>query len=187
MQDEDLIALLKANSDEAIFELNRRYRKTGEGLARRICGKEYADEVFSDALMVVLHGQEFDCVPALSAFLFRAVRNLALKKREFNSAKKRMCESITLSFDESLFPSGENVVADDPESLFSAKETAQYINGYLERLSPDARKIFVCRCYFGMSVKETARHLKISESKIKTSLHRTRNELKELLERNGLI
>lgn len=172
---------------ELITKLEARYKNRCISLCKRICGRENGEEVFSDALAVVYRNAESLSGENAPHFLLKTVRNLALKKREYLSARKRGGNAEVHSLEEELFPAGENVVCDTPESLMEVKETAEQINAYLKNLSKDARMIFVCRCYFGMSVSQTAKHLKISESKVKTSLSRTRKELKDHLERNGLL
>lgn len=187
MTDERIASLLREKNETALGEIDARYRRKCVALASRICSREDANEIFSDALLVLLKNADAVTGENLFAYLSRTVRNLALKRRETLSAKKRGGNEEQVPFEEALFPSGENVAVTTPEDIAEAKETAEFISRYLKGISPDARKIFVCRCYFGMSVEAAAKHLKISESKVKTSLSRTRKDLKAYLERNGLL
>lgn len=185
--DERIVALLREKNETALAEIKAKYQKRCVLLASRICSKEDGEEIFSDALMTVFKNADAVTGENLFPYLSRTVRNLALKKREYLTAKKRGGTDADVPYEEDLFPSGENVSSFSPESLAEMKETAEFISRYLKGISPDARMIFVCRCYFGMSVEGTAKHLKISESKVKTSLSRTRKDLKNHLERNGLL
>ena len=185
--DEMIASLIKSKNSEGLEELSVKHKKRCVSLASRICGRENGEEVFYEALNVLFQNGDSITSENLLPYLLKTVRNLSLKKREYLLAKKRGGNETTISLEEELFPSGEKVVCDTPENLTEAKEIAEYINRFLKTLSKDTRMIFVCRCYFGMTVSQTAKHLKIGESKVKTSLSRTRKELKNHLERNGLL
>ena len=60
-------------------------------------------------------------------------------------------------------------------------------NGLLESLKPEQRRIFLLRYWYMHTIEEIAQKLDISQSKVKVTLHRTRNKLKKLLEREGLL
>ena len=60
-------------------------------------------------------------------------------------------------------------------------------NEFLGSLKPEQRRIFLLRYWYMDTIEEIADKLDISESKVKVSLHRTRNKLKKFLEREGLL
>lgn len=60
------------------------------------------------------------------------------------------------------------------------------MNDFLSTISHDNRVIFLRHYWFGETVSEIATRLGFSESKIKTSLHRTRKKLKEHLLKKGV-
>ena len=62
----------------------------------------------------------------------------------------------------------------------------EVLNGFLAGLSREARNIFLRRYWFFSSVKEIAADFSISESKVKVSLMRSRNLLKEMLQKEGI-
>ena len=57
------------------------------------------------------------------------------------------------------------------------------INEFLGSVSRDKRMIFVRHYWFGESISEISESYGFSESKIKTSLHRTRESLRKYLEK----
>uniref|UniRef100_UPI0040567D75 RNA polymerase sigma factor n=1 Tax=Acetatifactor sp. TaxID=1872090 RepID=UPI0040567D75 len=63
----------------------------------------------------------------------------------------------------------------------------EIINHFLACLSPETRRIFVQRYWYLMSIKEIASDCNISASKVKVTLFRTRSELKEILEKEGIV
>ena len=59
------------------------------------------------------------------------------------------------------------------------------LNRFLDKLPKEKRLIFMRRYWYGESVAEIAGQFEISESKVKSSLFRTRNLLKYYLQREG--
>ena len=68
-----------------------------------------------------------------------------------------------------------------PEDTFDNRETQAAISRAVDRLSPANRATFILRDISGLSTKETADTLQISESAVKTRLLRARLELREAL------
>ena len=60
------------------------------------------------------------------------------------------------------------------------------LNRFLSGLSKDARIIFLQRYWYLLSIRDIAVNLGISESKVKTSLMRSRQRLKEMLKVEGI-
>jgi RNA polymerase sigma-70 factor (ECF subfamily) len=60
-------------------------------------------------------------------------------------------------------------------------------NEFLGKLKPEQRRIFLLRYWYMDKIEEISDKLGISENKVKVSLHRTRNKLKKLLEKEGLL
>ena len=74
-----------------------------------------------------------------------------------------------------------NDVADDVE----AKLLGEVISRYLYALSDEKQVIFVRRYFYLDTVSEIAKRLSISNSKVKTTLFRIRNNLREHLIAEG--
>ena len=60
------------------------------------------------------------------------------------------------------------------------------LNRFLASLPAEHRKIFMRRYWYVSSVKEIADDYGITESKVKMSLLRSRNQLKAVLEKEGI-
>ena len=65
------------------------------------------------------------------------------------------------------------------------KLLAEAINTYLYTLPAEARNTFVGRYYFADPIREVADYYGMSEPKVKSMLYRTRQGLKEYLEKEG--
>ena len=76
--------------------------------------------------------------------------------------------------------------AESTEQVIDDLSLAVIFNQFLSGLSEERRNIFMRRYWYLNSVKEIARDFEMSESKVKMSLLRSRNELKRLLEEEGI-
>src|SRR5664280_2015998 len=70
---------------------------------------------------------------------------------------------------------------ESPEQLAERNETARLIDDALEKLDEGHRVVFLLRDVEGLSVKETADALSLSEANVKVRLLRARLQLREQL------
>lgn len=75
----------------------------------------------------------------------------------------------------------------DPEDRTELLSLTKVIGEYLRGRKREARIIFVMRYYFCDSIKAIASFLGVSESKVKSSLFRTRKGLLCVLEEQGWV
>lgn len=72
------------------------------------------------------------------------------------------------------------------QSLLEAKETGAMISLFLHKQKKLKRQIFIRRYWYGDAICMIARRFSISESKVKTTLYRTRQQLKHYLVKEGV-
>lgn len=103
------------------------------------------------------------------------------EKLEQLQRKKRNAE-VTLSFEElgGCIPATRG-----PEELLEEKELRRAIVAFLQTRRSISRILFLRRYFFFDSVKEIAQAYDLSDSKVKSSLMRTRNQLKLYLIKEG--
>lgn len=77
--------------------------------------------------------------------------------------------------------------ASDPQGEAEAKELAAAIDRHLKKLSPSDRSIFVSRYWLMEPLADIAGATGYSISRVKSSLHRSREKLKKQLRKEGLI
>lgn len=70
-----------------------------------------------------------------------------------------------------------------PEKELMAGETKKFLDDAIQRLSTSLRAVFTLRDIEGLSIKETARALGLTEATVKTRLLRARLKLREYLSR----
>jgi len=68
-----------------------------------------------------------------------------------------------------------------PEEELMSAETRQYLNQAVEMLPHSLRTVFLLRDIEGLSTRETAEVLELSETAVKTRLSRARLRLREIL------
>jgi len=179
VDDKKIIDLFLARSEEAIAETDKKYGGYLKKIAYNVLSsREDAEECVNDTF-----AKAWESIPpviplCLSAFLGRIVRNFAINRYLKEKADKRKSNS-DLVFEELDYilpdPSDGRSIADEI-SLKAA------IESFLGRLDPEMRIIFVKRYWYMQSLKDIARDMQISESKVKVSLMRTRRKLKARLE-----
>lgn len=68
----------------------------------------------------------------------------------------------------------------------TGEEIGQLVNQFLSSLTEEKRLIFMRRYWYADSVRSISERYGIGESKVKTTLFRARNELKEFLRKEGV-
>jgi RNA polymerase sigma-70 factor (ECF subfamily) len=150
------------------------------------CGHtEDAEDVMQDALLQTYrYVARIKRPEAFRTWLFATVRNACLMKRRRRVDEPRRHVSL-----EQGLPTGDGEFAPIDVEDYAMKPDEAAINGWLGRqlraamnsLPPSHRVIMFLREMEGLSTREVARVLGISESKVKTQLHRARVKLREQL------
>jgi RNA polymerase sigma factor, sigma-70 family len=181
MEDRAIIALYWKRAETAILETKKQYGRLLLSISRGILrNEEDAEECENDTYL-----RAWDTIPPkrpekLSAFLAKITRNLSLDRYDEKHAEKRGGGEVPLLLDELA-----EVIADEAAFPADTEDLSEVLNAFLGRLKPDARTIFLRRYWFGDSVQEISARSGFGESKIKMSLLRTRQNLKEVLEKEG--
>lgn len=184
MEDCQIIELYLERSENAIKETKFKYGKFCFRIAHNILrNNEDAEECENDTYLKAWNSIPPNMPNLLLAYLGKIVRNLALQKYEYYSAKKRN-KDLELAFNEL-----EDCIAGtyDIENQYNEGQLGRTIDTFLRSIDREARIIFVLRYWNADSVKEIASRFDISESKVKSSLFRTRNKLKIYLVEEGYV
>lgn len=152
------------------------------GLANKFLHNEQdAEECINDAYLAYGIQSHQQNPNPFSAYVFRIVKNTALKKYRANTAQKRnnYYDVILEEVDEFL------AVNEIVESEILAKEIGNRINVFLGRIKDRDRIMFVQRYWFCYSVEEIAKTLGVSKNYVTVHLHRTREKLRDDLKSEG--
>ncbi len=183
MEDCKIVDLYWDRDERAIFESDAKYGRMLNSLSYSLTSsREDAEECVNDTYMDAWCAMPDARPEYLGAFLSKITRRISIDKFRKNHAGKRGgVENLTLELTECI-PSGVSV-ADEYENS-RLRET---LDSYLYSLDREKRVMFIKRYFYSQSIDEISRTLGVSESKVKTTLHRIRVGLKNVLEREGLL
>lgn len=184
MEDKQIVALYWERSETAISETAHKYGKYCRYIAFNILhNNEDSEECVNDTYLKAWNNIPPHRPSVLKTFLGKITRNLSLDKYEQLRAGKRNRGQMTLIFDEiqECLPS-TNITENVVEEIV----LTDILNRFLSTMSLERRKIFMRRYWYLSPIKEIASEYGISESKVKMSLLRSRNDLKNLLEKEGI-
>lgn len=182
MDDLMIIELYFARDEQAIHETDIKYGKLCFGVANNVLSNdEDAKECVNDTYLSMWNTIPPTRPNNFAAFICKIVRNLSLKKLDFNLAKKRNPD-VMVSFSEL-----EEILPDnriDPDT--GDEEIGRLISDFLRKEKADARNVFIRKYYFFDPVSDIAGRYSFTESKVKNMLYHTRNKLREYLKKEGI-
>ena len=127
-----------------------------------------AEDILQDVLLKLWSKRdEWDYIENLEAYCFRVAKNTALNRLASMAVRKTGM----------IDPEKENLVFVDyrsPHTEMVRQEQRSAIDRSIEALSENQRMVFTLREIEGMSYREIAEALAISEDLVKISLHRAR-------------
>lgn len=184
MEDREIVALYLERNEDAIEASENKYGKYCFFIAHNILrNNEDSEECVNDTYMKAWNSIPPHKPEKLSTFLGKITRNLALDILEKKHAKKRGNNTLSLVLEElhECIPSPASA-----ENEIEGKLLTENLNCFLKTLSVENRKFFLQRYWYMMSVKEIAEENNFTESKVKMSLMRTRENLRIFLEKEGV-
>ena len=182
MDDESIIHLYFLRDEEAICQTDSAYGHKLLALASRILlNPQDAEEVVNDTYLKVWGTIPPQKPHFFYAYLAQICRHLAMNKLDWKTAEKRNAQVISLSDElELCLPDRQKALHAEGEEL------RELLNNFLEDISPESRVIFMRRYWFGDSIAEIAQRCRISQSKVKMRLLRTRKQLADFLDKEGM-
>ena len=182
MEDAKIIDLYFARNEDAIQQTDAAYGRKLYCLADRILhDAQDSEESVSDTYM-----KTWETIPPkrpayFYAYLAKICRHFALGKLDWKAAAKRKAEVVSLTDEMAL------CIPDRfQEAEATDKEIGRAMNEFLGSISQESRVIFLRRYWFCDTIAEIAGRYGISESKVKMRLHRTRTQLADFLNREGI-
>lgn len=140
--------------------------------------KEHAEDLVQEVYIRVFKSYDrFEGKSSEKTWLFSIAKNVAI---DFFRKQKGWKEKLLEKFDWSL-----NQVKDDypiPEEIAVQKEEIKWVYKCLEYCTVDQRAVIILRYLQDLSIAETAHVLGWTESKVKTTQHRSLKLLKKRME-----
>ncbi len=182
MDDLMIIELYFARNEQAINETDIKYGKLCLNMANNILSdNEDSEECVNDTYLSVWNKIPPTRPDNFMAYICKIVRNLSLKKLDFNLAQKRT-RKLTVSFSEleEILPDNHTAPENEYENL------GKIISDFLRQEKEAPRNVFIRKYYFFDSVNDIAKRYSFTESKVKNMLYHSRNRLKKHLRKEGI-
>lgn len=176
--EEDLLAALKRRDPYACTCFMKWYAPRMTRLAVRMMGDpDEADGVVQDSFISACNKIDtFRGESSLATWLHRIVMNTSLMRLRGRKVRVSLDDDQSSGLLDSLMQNAE-----EPLDDVIATELGDTLNREIARLPETLRTVLVLREFEGLSTRETAEMLGISESAVKVRLHRGRQALQEAL------
>jgi RNA polymerase sigma-70 factor (ECF subfamily) len=182
-----LVDRLRRGDPQAFEELVREYGGRMLATARRLVGTdEDARDVVQEACLAAFRAiGTFAGAARLSTWLHRIVINTALMR--LRSRRRRHEESIDELLprfdDEGRWAEPVSHWDTSTDVLFERRETRAMVRHAIDRLPANYRSVLLLRDIEELDTEETASLLGVTPNAVKTRLHRARQALRTLLQR----
>ena len=184
MEDSKIVELYFKRDEDAIRQTQHKFGKRIVNISKHITGSALtAEEVENDTYLRAWENiPPSDPASYLFAFLARITRNISISLCRERSSLKRGAVLVELSDEMAqCLPSDCNI-----EEKAETDMVLELINKFLFSKTEDKRNIFMRRYWYLDSVSDIAKRFGMTESNVKTTLHRLRNELREYLTEQGI-
>jgi len=184
VDDNKIIDLFWARSQQAITESEKKYGAYCRAVARNILDREEdAEECVNDTWLRSWNVMPPQRPTVLQAFFGKLTRNLSLDRWRRDRAQKRGGNQVDLALDEL-----EDCLAsrDRVDEQLDAQQTSELISRFVRSLPERDRLLFVRRYWYLDDIQSLAKRMGMGQSQVKSRLHRIRLRLKAELEKDGV-
>ena len=184
MEDEKIIDLFFARSEQGIRELDNQYGAICRSLSYNIVNnRQDAEECVNDAYLGVWNTVPPARPSPLLAYLCRIVRNLSLKAYwKKNAAKRSSAYTVAMEEIEACVADRKTV-----EDEIEARELARIMEEFLDTLTLENRVIFMRRYWFSDNCRDIAGLMGLTEKNISVRLTRIRQKMRQYLMERGVL
>lgn len=169
--DQELVQLMQSGDERVLIEIYNRYWEKMLAVAfNRLGNQEEAEECVQDVLYKLwkLRDDFLLAKVELSNYLARAIRN-----QSFNVLDRRYRERLK---SENYTP-GKDINLLSPERQLIIRELQQQIDNSINALPPQCQLVFKLSRQDGLSNKEIAEKLNLSENTIKSHLKKANRDI----------
>lgn len=183
MDDENIVALFLRRDEAALGLTAAKYgvklRAIADNLLRdRGAAEECENDTYMQAWAAIPPHEPWNY---LFPFLAKITRRLAIDVARARSRQKRSAPIIELSQElEQCLPSQSDTAGQADGAML-----AELVGGYLRSLPEEQRNMFIRRYWYLDPVKDVAAFLGTTPGRVKTTLYRVRQGLREYLIKEG--
>lgn len=184
MDDCKIVDLFWARNEEAIVESDKKYGRMLKSLSYSLLSsKEDAEECVNDTYLDAWGAMPTERPTYLGAFLSKITRRISIDRFRANHRQKRgglgnLTEELT-----DCIPDSSPTLADE----FENGRLRDALDRFLANLPAEKRVMFIKRYFFANPIAEIAESMGLGESNVKVTLHRVREQLKTILEKEELL
>lgn len=181
--DDRVVEQLFQRDESGLLAAEAQYRKLLTNFAGRfLADTRDQEEAVNDTFLKLWENIPPERPRHLPAYLLTLLRNTAIDLLRRKNRKKEVPREFTASLAEL-----SEVISDnkDTEDLVMARELGRMVSAFLKAQPERVREIFMRRYYGAESVRDIAGKLSVSASTVEKLLKKTRDSLKEYLEKEG--
>lgn len=174
-QDQELVELMRSGDERILIEIYNRYWKKMLAIAfNRLGNQEEAEECVQDVLFKLWKLREKFNLDKLELvnYLARAIRN-----QSFNILDKRHRERVKAQG----FTPEEGITYLSPEKTLILRELQQQLDNSINALPPQCQLVFKLSRQEGLSNKQIAETLNLSENTIKSHLKKANRDIQQYM------
>ena len=182
MEDRQIVDLYWARSERAITETDKKYGRYCHYIAYQILSDDLdAEEIVNDTYLKTWNTVPPKYPDPLKTYVGMISNQLALNRYDEKTAAKRGGGKMPLIFHEL-----DECLADE-ESIDIAEAVVlrDLLNRFIWSLPKKTRNIFVRRYWYASSLTEIAKEYGMKESAVAMLMFRTRQKLREFLQKEG--
>ena len=180
MNGKDVVDLLNKRDESALLYIKQSCSAGIMDIAFNILkNRQDAEEVLSDTLLTVWNNIPPDDPVNFTGYVYKTARNIALNAYRLKTSKKR--GAVTVCIDEL----SDCLPGDDFEGQIEERQLSSLLDRFLSSLDPENRRIFICRYFYNMEYKQISEKYGLGLSRVKISVKRTKEKLKNLLVKEG--
>ncbi len=186
-----LFAQIRAGEEDAFELVVQRYGGRMLATARRFLNNECdAQDAVQEAFASALRGlDKFNGDALLSTWLHRIVVNAALVQlRSKRRRGEQPIETLLPRFDQDGEWIDEQITStNSAETVLESRDSREMVRRCIERLPEKYRSVLVLRDIEELDTEEAAQSLSLTANTVKVRLHRARQALKTLIEREPVL
>ncbi len=179
--DLELVRAFRKGDERAFEELVRRYqRQVANVIYLTLGSRAEVDDLTQEVFLRVYRSlSRVEVTTSLFSWIYRIAVNIAIDELRRRKIKRTLSLDF---FSESSLEREKNIEdPTEPSERVLSDERKQKVMEAIKKLTPAHRAALVLREYEGLSYKEIAQTLNITEQAVKSRIFRSREELKKLL------
>ena len=183
MEDSVIVSLYWDRDEQALRETANKYGPYCHTIAYNVVrNRQDAEECVNDTYVQAWNAMPPQKPTVLRAFLGKITRNLAINRYRAAHSKRRGGGQLPAVLEEL-----EDCFSDGPEAALEEAELTRLLDRFLRQLPPKDCIVFVRRYWYMDSLADIAGRCHMALGSVKSSLHRSRNKLKNYLEQEGIF